>query len=231
VSPSSRTDQKLVIGGSPRADLLPPEIKADVKAASQRRGLFAIVVGAVVVVIAGYALASVYAAGTQSSLDSANVRTADLLTEQGKYVIARQLSDQVEISKQARIESVSTEIDWQKYLNELEKVTSDELGITGITVDSATPLTPFAEPTGPLEQMRVAQIGIVAMATNVPDVAKAVEAISKLPGFVDATVLEVKGKPGAYAVAITVHVNEELYLHRFAEEEETADDAGTEETN
>jgi hypothetical protein len=112
----TRSSVALVLGGSPRADLLPPEIRAEVKAKTQRRAMIAVVVGAVAVVVAAYLPATLAATAARDRLTEEQARSALLVGEKGKYVSVEQVEAQLAAAKTARVVGASTEIDWQAYL-------------------------------------------------------------------------------------------------------------------
>jgi len=81
-----RDDARLIIGGIPRAELLPPELELEKRSRAQRRGLMAVLVLVVLLVGVVYGAVSLFAATTQAALDGANAHAADLLAQQGKYL-------------------------------------------------------------------------------------------------------------------------------------------------
>ncbi len=210
----------LIIGGVPRADLLPPEVKTGRKGKSLRQALAFAVVVAVIVVGAGVAWATIEAGQSQQQLEAEQARTDDLLTRQLAFAPARQMQSQVDGVKAARIVGMSTEVDWKAYLTEVKGKLPADVSINTVTLDSASPLLPYAASTVPLQGPRIATVNLLLTSPKLPTVPAWLESLSTLPGYADATpgsVTLVEG--GSYQVSLTMHVNEEVFTHRFAGED------------
>jgi Na+-transporting NADH:ubiquinone oxidoreductase subunit NqrC len=81
----ARKETKLVLGASPRVDLLPFEVKDSQRGAAIRRLLGVGLIAIIVISGAGYLLASIHSIDSQRALDDARTETAHLLAEQAKY--------------------------------------------------------------------------------------------------------------------------------------------------
>jgi hypothetical protein len=223
MSPAKRLDTTLVIGGSPRADLLPPEIKADARTKDQRRNIVAIAVGATVLVVAGYVF-SVFAVGSSAmGLTAANDRTIALLGEQTKYSEISVLDSQVATATEARQIGTSTEIDWDTYLGGLQATLPAGFTVQTVTVTSATPLTVFSVPGNPLEGERMAEIVFAVTAKALPDVSVWLDNLAEIPGFVDAYPTGiVLNDAGDYTLGMTIHIDTGALTNRFTPTEDDA---------
>lgn len=207
----------LVIGGEPRVDLLPPEVKVRQKSRALRRGLAAAVVGVVVLVGVGVAAASWEAVRSQAALTGAQSRTAELLTEQTKYVKVRQVQNEVDAALTARQVGASTEVDWKAYLHKIRAILPADVTIDTVGVDAASPLAPYEQATVPLQAARVATLTISLTSPNLPTVPEWLEAMKALPGYADATPGSISlSDADTYQVDLTLHINEGAYSNRFA---------------
>ena len=218
---ASSKDVGLVIGGMPKADLLPPEIKAGERARAQRRGLLAIFVLAVVVVGAGYLGANILAESSRAALALANSQTGAILAEQAQFAEVSEAQQGVDAVEAARMSAMSTEIDWGAQLDAVNATVPDGATLTALTVVSTSPVTPIDLPTSPLEGGRVAELTLTIETAELPDTAKWVEDLSLLSGFVDATPTSIISDQGVITVVVTLHLNSEIYWNRFAATEET----------
>jgi Tfp pilus assembly protein PilN len=210
------TESRLVLGGVPRVNLLPPEVGQAAKARSLRAGLSLLVVAAMVVVGAGYGLASLHAANSNARLDAANAQTQTLLAQVKKYVEVRQVTGDLKLATAARQVGSSTEIDWRSYLQSIAG--SLPLGTTIVKFDatSSSPIAEFAQPTVPLQGERIAELKFDATSDSLPDVQAWLNALAKLTGFVDAAPGKViLSDDGTYQATITMHVNEQALANRF----------------
>jgi hypothetical protein len=211
-----RTDSRLVLGGVPRAELLPPEIELEKRGRAQRRGLLAVLTLIVVLVGVVYGTVAVVAAASQAALDAANAHAADLLAQQGQYIEVRQLQAQVDAAKEARRIGTSTEIDWVKFMFDLSAASPVDVNIQSWVVTSGSPLAPFGETTVPLEQPRVAEVIITGDTVAFASIATWLDSVKQMPGYADASITEVTTKGDVFEFTATLHINQDAYTNRFA---------------
>ncbi|TFD55426.1 hypothetical protein E3T55_01045 [Cryobacterium frigoriphilum] len=211
----------LVVGGEPRVDLLPPEIRAERRERLRRRRLGIGVIGVVVVTLLGVGAANFVASTAQGRLESEQARTVALVAEQGKYADIREMQTQVELARAAQRVGASTEIDWRDYLQQVQATLPGGVAIETVDVDSASPLTAYTQATAPLQGARLATVQFTATSLVLPDVPTWLRALATLPGFADALPGSVTrdDASGAYTVTITMHINDEALAQRFTEGE------------
>jgi Tfp pilus assembly protein PilN len=212
----SSTESRLVLGGVPRVNLLPPEVGQATKARSLRAGLSLLVVAAMVVVGAGYGLASLHASTAQQALDHVNQRTVELLAQQKKYVEVRKVTSDLALTTAARQVGSSTEVNWKSYLELIQASLPGGTTIVTFTATTGSPLMEFVQPTVPLQGERIAELSFSAITESLPDVPAWLNALASLKGFVDASPGSVTlGSDGSYTAAVTMHINEEALANRF----------------
>lgn len=205
---------RLVLGAQPRADLLPPELKAEERLRAQRRGLIGVAVLAVALVAAGYVYAVFSAQSAASNLAAANAQTQQLIDEKNKYIEVRELSDQLKTIKFLQVAGVGVEIDWKQYLDLVRKSLPAGTVITTVSAELTSP--DDTEQTAPLKTSHVAQITFIATTPTLPKVSAWVDSLSQIVGFADATpgsIALVDG--GGYSVTIIMHINADALAHRF----------------
>ena len=219
MSPAAKPrDQRLVLGGVPRAELLPPELKQEATASAQRRVMVLLIVLALVVTGGATFGASVLAAQSAAELEQANGRTTEILLEQGKYAEARQLAARVSASEDAGAIVMATDIDWVAQLALIDATAAS----VGATVDNTavTQSTAFAvvdEPADLLEKPRVATVVLTATTPTLPNLADWLEAFEALPGFAGVTFGTATLTGLGYDTVVTVHFDESIFTNRFAE--------------
>lgn len=217
MSPSAAKDVRLVVGGPPRADLLPPEIKEEKVAKAQRGRLFGIVILVILAVGAGYTLASVTAATSQLMLQIENDRTAALLTEQAQYSEVRTLRSQVDSAATAQVILLETEIDWNEYLGLVAETLPAGAEIQTATVNSSTTTAPLGAPSNILQGQRVAEVLIIVRSDTSLDVAEWMARLSEIPGYAGVIPNTVTREiSGGYTSTVLLQLNEEAYALRFA---------------
>ncbi|SFN93107.1 hypothetical protein [Mycetocola miduiensis] len=217
---ASRPD--LTLGGIPRADLLPPEVRSEQRGKALVRKLLAGLIVLAVIVIGGFAYATVRSvtAGVQLAVERA--RTDALLAEQLKYADARRVDNAIALAISAREVGMATEIDWEAYLDEINATIPTGISLTSIRVDSISPAEALVAPEAPLQGESVATISIEATSTTVPEVETWLNRLADVTGYAGiAPPVKVDGNEQAgFVVGIQVQVNEEAFTGRFAEETE-----------
>jgi hypothetical protein len=208
----------LVVGGEPSADLLPPELRLYSKARAVRRRLWWGVAALGLVMILGTGAAALQAMQMQSNLAAEQNRTTALLVEQRKYGTVRSVQQEVSLVEAAQQVGTSTEIDWQKYLNEVQTTLPANVILTSVTIEAGSPLQSYAQASVPLQGARVATLSFAATSATLPEVPAWLNSLTGLPGYADASPGSVTrdDTTGAYTVAITMHINEAAFTNRFA---------------
>lgn len=227
----SKVNEILVIGGTPSADLLPPEIRKEHRGRKTRGKLLWGILGVVLLVFAGTGASYYFALTSQMALAAEQNRTNDLMLEQQKYSEVRVIQGQIATIQAGQRVGTGTEIDWKAYLDQLEG-TFPEGAIAGtVTVESASPLIDYPQADIPFQGPRVATVSVQLTTSTIPDASAWVDALAKLPGFVDASPSSVMRGDAAdsYDVSLIMHLNEDAWSQRFVPEEEKeaaeADDA------
>jgi Fimbrial assembly protein (PilN). len=211
----SSTESRLVLGGVPRVNLLPPEVGLAAKSRSLRIGLSLLVVASMVIVGAGYGVASLHASSAQHALDVVNQRTAELLAQQKKYVEVRKVTSDLALTTAARQVGSSTEVNWKSYFESVQASLPGGTTIVTFTATTGSPLVEFTQPTVPLQGERIAELTFSAETASLPDVPAWLNALASLKGFVDASPGSVTLNDGVYTAAITMHINEKALANRF----------------
>lgn len=214
---STKNAPVLVVGGEPRIDLLPPEVRASQRARSTRRMLAYGVVAVAVVMAVAVAGSSLLAVQAQSDLAAAQAETQSLLLQQQKYIEVRTVQGDVMLVKAGQEVGASTEIQWKDYLDKVQATLPSGVTIQSVTIDSSTPLAVYQQATVPLQGPRVATITFEASSPVLPQLPAWMTALSTLPGFADATPdsVNLDKTTNAYTAKITMHVNSDAFDGRF----------------
>jgi Tfp pilus assembly protein PilN len=208
---------ELIVGGEPRAVLLPPEVGLRRRAKQLRRTLGLSLMGVILLTAAGYSAATWGAMQSQAALADAQQRTALLVGEQAKYIEVHRVQDQVLTAEAALQIGASTEIDWKSYLEGVRAVLPSDVSIDTVTVDSASPLVPYGQPTAPLQAQRAATLTLTLTSPALPTVPDWLTAMKSLPGYADGAPTSItRSEEGAYKVSLVVHINEGAFANRFA---------------
>lgn len=220
MSRTKKTTGPLIIGGLPRVDLLPPEVKARQRGKGVRRNLVVLLVVLLATVIAAAGGANYLSIKAQQLLTAEQSKTQDLLSQQAKFSEVRVVQDQLGLVKAAQTVGASTEVDWSGYLSAIQRTLPAGVSIESVNIAASSPIAPVPQATGPLQGARVATLMISASSPTLPAIPAWLDALSALPGFVDAVPGSVtqNGTGGGYTTSVTMHVGEGAYDHRFAAE-------------
>jgi Tfp pilus assembly protein PilN len=230
MSDKSRNLDRLVLGAPPRADLLPPELKAEEKLHAQRRGLVAMSIFVVVLVGLAYGYLAIEAGNSAQRLAAANASTASLLAEQAKYSEVTLLNARLAMIKTGQQIGVSTEIDWRDYLQQVQASLPAGTGINSVGASTAGPGAGVSAPSSPLLAASIAELTFAATTSTLPDVSQWIDNLSLLPGFADAVAGSITlNAEGSYSVTIIMHIDQDALSNRFVEEPETAEGDAAEE--
>ncbi len=222
-APRSQNPEKraspLVIGGVPRADLLPLEVLDGRRQRAVIRRAWIGVFVAAVVVAAGVGLATMDSMSAASSLRAAREEGTTLLQQQGQYSDVRKLEADIDTARAAQTVGGSTEIDWSAYLGNVQGSLPAGVSIVGVTIDSASPLEAYEQATTPLQGARVATLTFEADSPSLPSIPDWLDRLRSLPGFVDANAnaVTLESSDGHYTVDMTVHVSEKAFDGKYTE--------------
>jgi len=209
----------LVLGGVPRVDLLPTEVLVDRRqqAVARRAWLGVVVIAAVAVL--GVGAATVTNVASSQQLRIAQAQSTSLLQRQGQYAEVRDVEKRTGLVQAAQAVGGSTEIDWSTYLEQVQDSLPSGVSISGIDVDSASPLSAYAQAMTPLEGARVATLGFEADSPSLPSVPDWLDSVHRLPGFVDANVdaVTLDETSGHYTVKMTLHIDDTAFDGRYSE--------------
>lgn len=211
----SKKANAIVLGGEPRADLLPPEVHQKAKARSTRRILGLLVIFALAVVAGGYSAGVVWATQAQTGLVAAQDRTQVLLTEKLTYLEATTIANLLTTVTSARQFGASTEILWDALFDQITSYLPEGVTLVSGTMIGRAPWESEPAPAGPLRSPRVATLNLVVMSSSLPDETTLVRRLAQLPGFADATPDSVAQADGVFTTTITLNVNEDALSGRF----------------
>lgn len=210
------TRQNIILGGIPRANLLPPEVVQRTKSRGTRK-MLGVLVGLVIVVAgSGSAAASLRAGQAQSDLLAAQASTQGLLAEQLTYAEATTIAGLVTTIEDARQLGTSTEVQWNGVLDEITTYLPAGASLASGSLVASTPWAPAPITGGPLRQPSVATLSLSVTSGEILEATDLVRRLAGLPGFVDATPTQVSNADGVFMTTITLNLNTEALSGRFA---------------
>jgi Tfp pilus assembly protein PilN len=225
-SKSTRNAEQLPIGGVPKVDLLPPELKeAREWRRARGRALILVLLGALVMLTA-VAAATWWAQLNTAARDAAQARTDELLAMQSEFVEVNQVQGAIRSAEDALAQASTTDILWRDLLVDLQRTLPAGTRITTLTIESSSPTAALALPTDPLRAERVASVTFTAVSASVPDVVSWTRAVLDVPGVVYAAPRSTIADESlsTFTVEMSVDVDGE----RLRNQPEAAEDAETE---
>ena len=224
----SKNSESLVVGGVPRADLLPLEIRAVHRGKATLRKVIYATLGVVLLVFVGTGTSFYFALTSQIALVAEQNRTNDLLIEQQAYADVRVVQDALATVKAGQMVGSATEVDWKAYIDLIEASLPANVAVLEIAIDAASPLVDYGQPSAPLQGMRVATLTFGAATTALPDTDAWLVALATLPGFADANPdsITLDEETGLYKTIVTMHIGEGAWSQRFVPEDQKVVDGG-----
>lgn len=203
-------------GTPPRANLLPPEIIERRKQLRQRRAarfgllLAAIVVAAGTLGALGYnTLSQQLLAADQANLDALNA-------QQAQYADVANATSTIQLIEAGQYVGASTEVDLKAYLTLLQATLPAGVSLDAVSIDLATPVQPYSQPSTPLQGARVGTLSFTATSDSLFSIPQWLDQLAGLPGFVDATPGQVSLAGATYSAQVVMHIDGEAFSGRFA---------------
>jgi Tfp pilus assembly protein PilN len=207
----------IVVGGEPRVDLLPPELKEAKRVRRVRRGMLLLLALAVVLCVGAFGAAWSLALLGQQRLDAENARTSELIAEQAQFIEARTTAQRVDTAEAALAIGASTEIDFAKFFRDVTATLPANCSIVTANADGGSPFEVYAQAVVPLQPQRIATLNFAVRTTSLLDVQAWLDSLQDIKGFTDAMPTAVKAEPdGTMTAAITMHVDTGALSNRFA---------------
>lgn len=215
-SAKKRPNGVIAIGGLPRVDLLPPEVRLERHAAVNVRRAWTGVVGLAVLVGVASATAALYNQSANNTLLAAQNQTAVLSGQSAKYSSVKTIQGKVDMIDAARKVGGSTDIDWPSYLAKVQATLPTGMTLSTVSITSASPVVAYAQSTTPLQGQRIGTLTFAATSAELPAVPTWLTNLGSLPGFADASAGTVSLSSGVYTSNVVVHINEKALSNAYA---------------
>jgi len=214
----------LVLAGDPTVQLLPPAIRDRAKNRQFRQLMVLLVVLAVAIVAGGVAFGLFRSVSAQDALDAANAETQRLLAEQQQYAEDAAVSDVVDATRQAQELVTTSEVNYFLFVMELGARMEDFGTIE--TVSLAAPPAWGQALGAPAMLRETPQVAVTftIVTKRFVTVADAVARFGTMTGYLDSGISGStwEAGEGVYRTEITIGLSDEVYLGRFAADDEAA---------
>lgn len=205
----------LVVGGAPRANLLPPEIILKRTQLKTRRGLRVGVLFVAIAVAAGCLGSVAFSTAAGVQLASASATRDGLVLEQAKYSEVTQLTDTIATIEAGQQVGASTEIAWRDYLTALQATLPAGVSLQAVQITSGTPMSAFSQPLGPLQGNRIASLQLSVQSSAFFSIPDWLRSLATLKGYVDANPGSVTQSGNVYSAEVTLNINTDAFSLRY----------------
>ncbi|MEY9851710.1 hypothetical protein ABH923_001388 [Leifsonia sp. EB41] len=193
------------VGAEPRVDLLPTEIRTARKHEKLVRRMGMGLVVTVAVVIAAVLGAAAFAFTAQVAATAEQGRSSALLKQQAQYAPLRAAQSEAALLKAGQSVGGATDIDWSAVGDSLLKSLPAGTTITDVSIDAASPLTPYQQSLVPGTPTRVATATVTISAPDLTTVTQWLSTIGGLPNVVDASAGAITAESTGYKAIATLH--------------------------
>lgn len=205
----------LVLGGEPRVDLLPPEVRQNERAAATRKLFGIMIVVAVVVMAAGTGLGVLRTMDADSGLAAEQATAAAKALEKTKYLEATTLNSLVAATKEARTVGTSTEVLWANLYNQIAVSLPSGVSIVSTTMTGTAPWAQSTPIGGIMRGDRVAGVALVVASASVIDQTALVRSFAAIPGYANASISSVVQAKDVYSMTISLDLSKAALSGRF----------------
>jgi hypothetical protein len=212
---SRKLNKTVVLGATPRADLLPPSVKEAIRRRPIVRRLMIMVFLVAVVTILVVFGATLLEGQARVLLTQEQARSQTLLLQQLEFAEARAISGAVDETLAARAIATAREADWNALLSEIRATLPQ--GVLLVSVAGEIRAADTGEEI-PLRQNSVGSFTIKAISDTVPNIEAWIADLETLTGFagIAPPVTITGGEGSVYAVSIEVLLDETAFLQRYA---------------
>jgi len=215
-------DGRLVLGGEPRVQLLPPAVKARERAAATRRRVAMLVVLSLVVVGAGFGYAWVRNTEAQGQLAAARAQTEAILQQQADYSEGSQALALVDAITAAQVGVTVNEIPWNDVIAGIRGMLPADTTLDAVAATAQAPWEAPLSVEGPLRKSRIATLTLTLLGPNVVDAVNLTASLQELDGYVDSRFDSSIWNGSNYVTIIRVMLDGDATTGRFGPDAEPA---------
>lgn len=214
----NRDASALVLGGVPRASLMPPEVAQGKREASRRRGLITLVVFVAILVAASVAGSYWVAAQAEAQLAAEREVTEQLLTEQLAYSevldVRRQLNDILDQRRQV----TEREVLWLEVATPYLDIVSQDGVIESAVMTTAALADPELLRRDPIRTVPTATMIVTLYTEALPQPNTWLRAFERVETHGDASLDSITREGIGYLTTVTITLNEQALSGRIANE-------------
>lgn len=190
-----------------RVDLVPPIVEARRRHAATERKLMAGMLALLVAVVAAGLAMAALAMSAESTLSAERTRAQVLLNEQKKYSEVSSIKAHLGGYDGAELAALYSEASWSRLMTELDAVLPADVSLAteSITVKVVSDDAASIESTG-LDAPGVIEISFTANAARFDSPTPLLDALSRLTGYVSATVEAVASNESGYLITGVVQL-------------------------
>lgn len=206
------------LGIAARADLLPKEVRDRVATRAARRLAVLVIVLAIALVGAGYALAYTSTLSSQAQLATAQSRTTELTAQEAEFQPVREVQQVVAAGSSAMRVATGTAIDWAGLMAHITAPKPGDVQLGAVAVTMQSPISSVAPVGTPLSSPRIGQIQFTGKGPDLAAIANWIDSLKADPTFSGVSA-STASDTGGWIVTLTVSVSPVLTAPPAADEE------------
>jgi len=215
---SNRDASALVLGGVPRASLMPPEVAQGKREASRRRGLISLVVLVAILVAASVAGSYWLAAQAEAQLAAERTNTEQLLAEQLNYSevleVRRQLNDILDQRRQV----TEREVLWLEVATPYLDIVAQDGVIESAVVTTAALGDPVLLRRDPIRTVPTATLIVTLYTEGLPQPYVWLRAFERVATHGDSSLDSITLEKPGYLTTVTITLNDQALSGRLTSE-------------
>lgn len=212
----------LVLGGVPRADLLPPSVVAERRLRHAARAVGIALITTLVIVLGAVGASFAHSFAATAALDAERERTNELLASQSEFSEVSSALGAIDRLSAARAAAGTTDIEWGPYLARVAALLPPGTTVGSVVVTAATPTTPLPAAVGASGKPLAATMLYTVTGPDLAAVRDWMLALRGLPGYAGAALQSASEADGLYSAQVQIAVDQGIYSGRFVADASTA---------
>jgi hypothetical protein len=214
-APQGQGEPRLLLGGEPRVQLLPPTVAAREKVRGAQRMVVLLVIAAIAIAGAMYGFGLYLSASAQNALTSEQAQTQVILKQQATYKEGADAAGMVAQLQQAQQVATSLEIDWAPILRTFQASLPAGASMASVTIDNQAPWAGALAPEGVMRTPRIAVVSLVIASPGPIDVTRMTAAMSDIPGRADVKAQSVQVDGAEWKTTIDLTLDSDALSGRY----------------
>lgn len=226
MSNARRDRGPVVVGGEPRIDFLPAEIKNQKENRRKQRSLVFLVIAVALACAVGIYFSFVRATASQVALVEEQAKTDGIIQAQAEYFDLRNVIAERATLEDARLVGSAPEIMWPAYMAKVKAALPAGSSFVSWAIDGPSSLEAPSLPELLLQNPRVATVTVVVATPTVQMASAVLISLQGQPFYADSrvSIIAWDEEKRYYATTATLNITAEVFEKRFFDEADAETD-------